>query len=138
MFLKIILYFLCFKVDNFVFSTCNIYIFSLLLYACTLYLLQLVPTYLPTYYNLPNYLPSYLHTYYNLPTYLLQPTYLPTFIFTYLLQPTNLLTYLCIYLTTSSTWVVGGLVKIRGEVGWLDFDKVGLFYPWLKLIKPIG
>jgi hypothetical protein len=72
-----------------------------------------------------------------LPTYLLQPTYLPTFVFTYLLQPTNLLTYLCIYLTTSSTWVVGGLVKIRGKVGWLDFDKVGLLYPILKLTKPI-
>jgi hypothetical protein len=51
------------------------------------------PTYLSTiFYNLPTnlltYLPSYLPTYYNL----------PTFIFTYLFQPTNLLTYLCIYL----------------------------------------
>ncbi len=36
MFLKIRFYFLCFKVDNFVFSICNVYFCGLLLYVCTL------------------------------------------------------------------------------------------------------
>jgi hypothetical protein len=35
MFSNIIFYFLCFKIDNFVFSTCNVYFFHLLLFTCT-------------------------------------------------------------------------------------------------------
>ncbi len=40
MFLKIKFYFLSFKVDNFVFSTFNVYFFGLLLYACTQHVSQ--------------------------------------------------------------------------------------------------
>ncbi len=31
-----------------------------------------------------------------------------------------------------------GLVKIRGEVGWLDQDKGGLLYPCPKFAKLVG
>jgi len=31
---------------------------------------------------------------------------------------------------------VGGLVRIRGGIGWLNYDKVGLLCSCLKLIRP--
>jgi hypothetical protein len=32
----------------------------------------------------------------------------------------------------------GGLVRIGGEVGWLDYDKVGLPYPCPRLTIVVG
>jgi hypothetical protein len=33
---------------------------------------------------------------------------------------------------------VNGLVRIRGEEGWSNQDKVRLFYPCAKLVKHVG